>query len=488
MIWKIAKKEFLLSLMTFKFVIGAVVCIVLTGVFVPILARDYQQRLKTYHGNVAREESELRKVKVYRNIMPTVFRPPCLLSAFSEGLEKRVDDSAKVELEKVPVMRAAAAQRNPYQSIFPIFDASLIFRIVISILALLVAYDAISGERERGTLKLTLSGMVRRHEILLGKLLAGAMVLVVPVTLVFVIASILLLSFPMVSLTGSDWVRIGLMYFVSLVFTAAMYNTGLMLSCLVGRSAISLVLGLFLWILFVVVAPNGSVCLATQMHPLRPQEEIDAQLKALRQDFERELRAARPGSTGDMVQSDAGDAFGRWYHRSLNKDAMDYYSQSYRAQASLGVKYADKSWELERAGIDDLAEQKRLAGILSRVSPVCLYDSAMSRLAGTDIGSLESFTAAVQEYRSRVVDYIRAKTSDFSATSLFTPYTFEQMQTLRDGAEDPPLNLADFPGFQYEANVLQSLRRAIPDLGLLIFANLLFFALSFLAFMKYDVR
>src|SRR5512136_982208 len=98
MIWKIARKEFLLSLMTFKFVIGAVVCIVLTGVFVPILARDYQQRLKTYHGNVAREESELRKVKVYRNIMPTGFRPPCLLSVFSEGLEKRVDDSAKVEL------------------------------------------------------------------------------------------------------------------------------------------------------------------------------------------------------------------------------------------------------------------------------------------------------------------------------------------------------------------------------------------------------
>ena len=113
MIWKIARKEFLLSLMTFKFVIGAVVCIVLTSVFVPILARDYQQRLKTYHDNVTREESELRKVKVYRNIMPTVFRPPCLLSVFSEGLEKRVDDSAKVELEKVPEMRAAAAQRNP---------------------------------------------------------------------------------------------------------------------------------------------------------------------------------------------------------------------------------------------------------------------------------------------------------------------------------------------------------------------------------------
>jgi hypothetical protein len=33
MIWKIAKKEFLLNLMTFKFAAGAVLCVVLTGVW-----------------------------------------------------------------------------------------------------------------------------------------------------------------------------------------------------------------------------------------------------------------------------------------------------------------------------------------------------------------------------------------------------------------------------------------------------------------------
>ena len=488
MIWRIAKKEFLLSLMTFKFVVGVVVCVILTGVFVPMLARDYQQRLRTYHANVAREQSELRKVKVYRNVMPTVFRPPCLLSVFSGGLEKQVDDSAKIRLDSVPVMRAAAAQGNPYQSIFSVFDASLIFRIVISILALLVAYDAISGERERGTLKLALSGTARRHEILLGKLLAGAMVLVVPVTLVFLIASILLLSFPMVNLTGSDWVRIGSMYLASLIFTVAMYNMGLTLSCLARRSAVSLMLALFLWILFVVVVPNGSVSLASQMRPLKPQEQTDAQLKALKQDRDREVRAALPSSAGHMSQSDAGDAFGSWYHRSLNKDAMDYYSKSYQAQATFGVKYADKSWEVERSSLNDLAEQKHLASVLSRVSPACLYESVMSRLAGTDAGSLESFTQAVQDYRIRLVDYVRARTNDFSATSLFTPYTFEQMQTLKRGGEDPPLNLSELPGFQYQAAVLRSFRSAIGDLGLLVFANLLFFALSFVAFMRYDVR
>jgi hypothetical protein len=45
MTWKIVKKEFLLILMTFKFSLGTLLCIVLVAVFDPVLADDYQQRL-----------------------------------------------------------------------------------------------------------------------------------------------------------------------------------------------------------------------------------------------------------------------------------------------------------------------------------------------------------------------------------------------------------------------------------------------------------
>ena len=51
MIWKIAKKEFLLNLMMFKFAVGTIVCVVLTAVFMPVLMSDHQQRLKDYSIN-----------------------------------------------------------------------------------------------------------------------------------------------------------------------------------------------------------------------------------------------------------------------------------------------------------------------------------------------------------------------------------------------------------------------------------------------------
>ena len=74
MIWKIAKKEFLLNVMTFKFAVGTTLCVLLTAVFVPILAKAYQERLKVYNENTAYNQRELGNVKVYKNITPTVYR------------------------------------------------------------------------------------------------------------------------------------------------------------------------------------------------------------------------------------------------------------------------------------------------------------------------------------------------------------------------------------------------------------------------------
>lgn len=487
MIWKIAKKEFLLNLMTFKFAVGTIVCVILTAVFMPIMAKDYQQRLRTYNENVARNEAELLKVKVYKNITPTIYRPPSVLSVFSEGLEKQIAGSAKIEYNKIPELSAAATQENPYQAIFPVFDASLIFKIVIGVLALLVAYDAISAERERGTLRLMLSATIARHQVLLAKFLAGLLILVVPVTITFTIGLIILLSFPMVDLTRSDWIRIGLMYFASLLFVSAMYNLGLLFSCLTGRSAISLVLGLFIWIVFVVIVPNGSVYLSERVQPLESQEKVDGQIKSLQQDYRSEFEKSMPPRP-DTYQSDNNGAFGHWYHRKINKEAVEYFKERYRLEHTLGIKYADRFWEVEHSYLSGLSEQNKLAHNLSRISPISLYGNAMSSLAGTDIAGFQSYIMSVKTYRNKFIDYVRYRTDSFSTISLFTPFTVEQMEHLPDKSEDPSLNLQDLPRFIPKADLIVDLRKAIPDLVLLIFASVLFFTLAFVAFVRYDVR
>lgn len=492
MIWKIAKKEFLLNLMTFKFAVGTTLCVVLVAVFVPILGKAYQERLKTYNQNVAYNEAELHKVVIYKNITPTIYQRPSVLAVFSEGLAKQLGDSATIEYDQVPEISGTAA--NHYLSIFSVFDVSLIFKIVISVLALLLAYDAISGERERGTLRLVLSNNAARYQVLVGKFLAGLLVLVVAVTIAFVLGLVILFCLPMVDFTGSDWIRLGLMYLATLVFIITMYNLGLLFSCMARRSAVSLVLGLFLWIVFALAIPNASVYLATQVHPVEPEDKINEQISALQKEaqteFYQELDRSGQSFRSDTSENDVPGAggFGHGYIRWCNDSLMNNLLIRSSIEVPIQIKYADRYAEVEYVYLHGLIAQTRLADNISRSSPICLYENVMSALAGTDIASFQHFIDAIKPYRKDIIEYIRARTENFSSPIFFTPCTKEEMKTEPSGDTAPPLELSDLPRFSYKVDMAATFRRIIPDLAFLILENVLFFALAFVAFLGYDVR
>ncbi len=516
MIWKIAKKEFLLNLMTFKFAVGAVACVLLTAVFMPILAADYRQRLETYNKHTANNEAELRKVKVYRNITPTIYRPPAVLSAFSAGLEKQLAGSAKIELDKVPELSVTERKGNPYLPIFSVFDESLIFKIVISVLALLIAYDAVSGEREQGTLKLMLSGATARDQVLLGKLLAGIVTLSVPVSIMFVIGLVILISCPMVDLSGSDWARIGLIFVASSAFTLVMYQLGLLFSCLAKRSAISMVLGLFVWIIFAIVIPNVGVHLATQLRPVESQEKRDGRMMSIKNDLANELGNIKVDFSASLITSDESDAFGGYYAKRRDSFWLNAERKLNALTIPVKLRYADKFWDLEHSNLDSFFGQKNLAHRLSLTSPISTYENLMAILAGTDITGFVHFINEVRAHRNEVVEYIRLKTDNFSSTSFFATCTEDDsaeytrlflqiVQAENDQAKakaeqvlkeweqknpvkTSPLNLQDFPLFRYRPNPVQYLQGAIPDLATLLIMNVALFALCFAALGRYDVR
>ena len=511
MIWRISKKEFLLNLMTFKFVVGTIVCVVLTAIFMPVLVNDYQLRLREYNENVAETQADLRTAKVYMNINMggryMVHRPPAILSVFSKGVENQLASSVKIETSKVPMLSARSSEVNPYLSILPTMDISLILKIVVSVLALLVACDVISGEREQGTLKMILSGTAARHQILLGKLLAGQLTLLVPLTISFLLGVLILLFSPMVDLTALDWFRISLIYIVSVIFVSAIYNIGLFVSTLTSRSAISLIAGLFFWIVFIMVVPNAAVYFATQIAPLEPEENVNSQLELIEQQRSAELekiRAGIPGSGGNEV-SGFYDNF-RFCVLVCDKEGMESRQKFHAAFRPLYIKYADKLWQIERLNVESLLRQKRLTNNFSRISPISVYDHAISNIANTGTAGCQYFIDRAKAHREELIDYLRLKTEHFSSSSYFTQCTEADMavyQEYLDGkmpeddfqkwkekkiAQMIPLGLRDFPQFIYQPSVAKSFNRAIPDLALLFFISVLFFVLSFVTFLKYDVR
>ena len=518
MIWIIAKKEFLLNLMTFKFAVGTILCVVLMAVFMPVLVGDYQQRLKDYNENISANEAELRKVHVYKNIMPTIYRPPNVLSVFSTGLDKQLDNSEKVNIQGLSDIKMETGQTNPLLSVFPTLDVTLIFKIVISILAILIAYDVISGEREQGTLKLILSNTTARYQVLFGKLLAGLMTLIVPITASFIVGLLILMFSDMVSLTPTEWLRIGLMYFACLIFVSAMFNLGLLFSCLSKNSAICLVCALFLWLFFAVIIPNASAYIASQLKPVGSAKEFSQKVKAVTQQRDNEIKELTKDIQGGGSESHAPDAFGLMYVMLCDKNFMNYYQKKYPITEPVKIKYFNKVFELEKERTNEFLRQKHFGQNIALSSPIVLFESLMSVLAGTDFGNYECFKGSVKTYINEVSNHIRSETENFTLTSYFTPCKVgafeklaenyykpyleakdetekaEAMKTIKEIYEQlmedtPSLGLQNFPKFTYRSqSIASSLQQAIPGLAGLIFASVLFFTLSFVAFLKYDVR
>ncbi|MCB1342211.1 MAG: ABC transporter permease subunit [Pseudooceanicola sp.] len=127
---------------------------------------------------------------------------------------------------------------------------------LVPLIALLVSFDAIAGEAERGTLALHLTYPVSRGEILGGKLAAQTAVIALAVGTGYAVAAIT--SF---ALGGAGAVA-GLAALWRLVWTsvllgATFLSLGHMLSCLARRPSGAAGLGVALWLVAVVLYDLG---------------------------------------------------------------------------------------------------------------------------------------------------------------------------------------------------------------------------------------
>jgi ABC-type transport system involved in multi-copper enzyme maturation permease subunit len=451
-----------------------------------------------------------------------------VLSVFSEGLEKRLGNSAKIDFENVPEIKNKYAERNPLLVIFPTLDISLIFEIVISVLVLLIAYDAVSGEKEQGTLKLMLSGTAARHQVLIGKLLAGLTTLVIPISMAFIVALLIFYLSPNVNLGRADWIAIIMMYVVSLIYISTIYNFGIFISCSTKKSATSLMFVLLFWIIFTLLIPNISISMAREFCVLEPTEKTDKQVAALWAEFGRkyaEFKKTVPPRIENEFYMDG--AYGGWCLGGSMR-TMQRFQQLLSYRDPLRKKYAEKVWKVRREYFRNLAEQKNFANNISRCSPISSYARIMSVLSRTDLDSFQDFIAQAITYRDAISEYIRSKTDNYSSISYFSPLSNEDIEEFmrlnqnfekavaklkKESGDDSIigflteymeplkkfrekiverkqyLDLGDLPEFVYKPiNIVDSVRNSLFDIVILVLVNVLFFSLSFLAFTRYDVR
>lgn len=497
------RRELLDNLMTFRFAAAVVIMLLLVVANTVVLIKDYEQRLADYNTAVKTHRQDLlRESKTYSYAMlgtwgMHVDRPPNPLSIFNTGLDKRLGNKITISHAFTPTIWDANkyAADNPLFNILTSIDIVLIFQGILSLLALIFAYDAIAGDYEHGTLRLVLSHPVRRGYILFAKYIGAMICLLVPLLMSLLLMLILLTTSAMISLNTDDFLRIGGIVLTSLVYLSLFYLIGMLISAITRRTSTALILSMFVWGFLVLVYPN-LILTAVDTAPRTDTESAAYhQVKRIWEELEREWKQFlhndpvlstgewEAGIYGEMVDDPSRLVFYHLRHASGHFETIDakfkpyvpHVQNYFRFLGPLTVSTAERSWLIRKSAFEKIYVQPANRGrMLLKFSPAGLYDAATEAWAGTDLNGTRDFFIAAQRYRQAIINYFHDE-KIFASRQWFS-------------ADQGAVDWNTFPQLSFQRSGIGiNAKRAVQDLFLLLTMNVLLFIGIFLVFIKSEV-
>lgn len=417
MIREILGKELLVNLLSLRFMIGLVVAMLLMGLVGYVLMADYSARYQTYLGDLQRHQNELSQTRVFSKVQVILDIPPSPLSVFSRGM-RDLPSSITISPYHIPTLvddagssetiHLSGTDKNPVNPLLKVFgslDVCFVISVVLSLFALLLVFDSLSGEREAGTLKLVFSAPAGRVNLLLGKFLGAVITMAIPLTIGFLEVLILFASSQQVSLRGPDWAGLGLIYSFSLLYLAGFLALGLLVSLFTRESSSGLMASLLAWAVVVIVLPSGLGSLARYYYPERREE---AMLEELDRRFSDEFNRIpyRQVSSWNMAQTDP--------HRGesllgITREEAFNRSEYVKKAFPLKFRYAEDRYRIAQAYADRLATWRRTRDNLIRPSLSFLYGKICSAVSGTDLETYDAALTRARLYRDALQSYLLPK-------------------------------------------------------------------------------
>jgi len=469
MLRDIIAKEIQDTIMSPKFVFTFLLCTILILLSVYTGINNYQAEQKEYSAAVALNKKNLESQPTYQNLAGTgikINRPPQVLSTIVNGIQEAVGRVATINIAFDPSMIESKYSSSPIFAVFGALDLTFIVKIVLSLFAILFTYDAIVGEKERGTLKLALSNKVPKDRLILGKAIGGFISLLIPLIIPLVLGLLILLIYPNISLSGDDWVRLCIIGILFLLYLSVFFTLGLFISARTTKSSTSFLILLFVWVTFVTIIPKAAIMTAAQINPIPSVHEITAQKDAYLQEIQKEAIVEGRQYLKDNPRPEKAEEIAKW-NEDLKKWAEDF-------QQRVTSKIDERNAAIERDYQAKMRGQQKLAVNLSRISPASALMFGTMNLARTGIIEHERFLNSVKNYKPIFTKWINAK----------------MMRSLNlGGGEQPKPELDDMPQHEFIPERLgDSIKRMLPDLMLMILLIIVFFMGAYISFIRYDVR
>lgn len=354
------------------------------------------------------------------------------------------------------------ARANDRLPLLPAIDWVFIVGTLMSLLAILVGYGAVCGEKRDGTLRLVFSNPVSRLKLYLGKYLGTLSLLVVTLLLGVVIDVTILVFSGSLYLAESTLVPIAWAVVLSVCFLSLFVLLSLAVSSLVARPSVSLVLLLVVWTILIAAVPGAARLFGTQAAPVPDSFEIDRQTR----DKTRELWQNAPDGAGSWN----GDPFADF----MPLRAALYNSICFEQQRMLHASYAQK------------LQQVRMVNTFAWVSPAEMLGDSLRSLCNTGVYGFEALFRYAKQYQSQLHDFIEERDRSDPDSPHHVYYALEPGTFSRK-----PVGLSSVPRWHamWERGGIPR-EQGWPWLQMLLFlaGNLQVAVIAFIALARYDPR
>ncbi len=354
-------------------------------------------------------------------------------------------------------LRRTAQQLLSVQAI----DWVFIIGIVLSLVALLFTFEAIAGEKERGTLKLVMAQSLPRHTLLLGKFLAAMLVLTLVMVLGVVVNLLLVLSLSAVNLGIGEAVKLVGMVGLALLYLSIFVSLGLWVSVRSSSARASLMSVLLLWTCTTLIWPQTGGVLAARL-----------------------LRNKNQSATPVAYEKDKtvmGSPTSLKMHLLAAKLTRRALKNPEKVQPFAAAIRADRRavQQVEDGILADQLNQAEFARNLVRLSPMGCFQYSMEALAGTGLARHKSFIEQVRIYAQHFEQTIIAlNRADPKSRHLFpVPQAMSKRK----------VSVESLPVFREDVSAITLIGQARIDVIVLCFLAIITYLVAYRAWLRSSV-
>lgn len=471
MIKLIVEKELREIIGSTRFAVTFGVCSLLILLSFYVGARNFQIGTEQYEASKREDLRKLEGVTDWSMVSDMrIFLPPEPITSLVMGISNDIGRTMEISGSGELNARDSRYGDDPIYAVFRFLDLNFIFQIVLSLFAILFAYDAVNGEKERGTLRLTLANAIPRSSYILGKIIGSFLALAVPLLIPMLLGVLVLVAMG-IPMQPEDWLRLLLVLVAGYLYFAAFLSIGLFVSSSTEKSSTSFLFLLVIWILSVMIIPRTAVLLAGRAVEVPSVDELASQksrFSASQWEEQRKKMAEFRAPEGTPPEK-----------------MMESFS---KFMSSLGEERDKKLGEfaarLNEQRSNRQRIQERLSFTLARISPTAVLSFVNTTIAGTGIHLKEEYKRKAEEYQKSFAEFIREKTGRNPSGGMVFRFTIAG-----DDEKKKPINANELPVFRFQQDPLSASAGPIAvDFSILSLFALIFFAGAFRAFLHFDVR